>query len=447
MKRLLLILIPMILLYGVQVDRGLLGNKMVVLSTEDHKVPMVDVCLVIKVGSGFDPVSKDGLANLCAKLLTYGTKKRSALQIAQEIEFIGSNLTTTCNEDYIMIRTKALSRYLDKVLELIADCAVNSQFNLTEIDRLKGEIVSTIKRQNDDPFALVDKTYRALLFKNHPYGHNPIGFDSTVTKIKRNDIIKFYNLTFNPDNAFLVVVGDFKKSELIKMVREHFGSWSATKSKTAADFLRNPAQPLEPIENPRGKIVNKDISQSYILLGHYGVSARDPDWLKVRVMNFILGGSGLTSRLALNIREEKGLAYIVYSWFERKVNPAAFIAEVQTKNESCELAVKQLLEEINKIGDHGALAKELEDAKNYYTGNFPLRYDSYSEKLNIIVEIELFNLGLDYFDRFAKEIEKIKLADINQMAKQFLFPSNYVLAIVGSVTAEDLNLPDCEWEE
>ncbi|MEO0226058.1 MAG: pitrilysin family protein [candidate division WOR-3 bacterium] len=447
MKRLLFTLLPVFLIYGLKIEREVLNNNLVVIAVEDHKIPMVDLALVIKAGSSLDPKNKDGLANFCSKLLTYGTRTRSALEIAREIESIGSSLTTNCTEDYITIRARTLSSYLEKVTELVADCTINPKFDTTEIKRVRGEIISQIKQESDNPFSLVDQTYRELLFRDLPYGHRPIGFDSTIKNIERIDLLNFYHLTFTPENSFLVVVGDFKTNQLLEMLKRYFGQWKGSDAILPDDFLRPREVVYPPILRPRGKIVKRDISQSYILLGHYGISGSSPDWLKVRLMNFALGGSGLTSRMALNIREEKGLAYIVYSWFEKRCQVGAFICEVQTKNETCELAIRQLLEEMKKMKQGGIRQEELVDAQNYFTGNFPLRYDSYSEKVDLLIEMELFNLGEDYIDKFTERIKAVSIEEINQMAKDYLHPENYVVAIVGDVRAEDLNIPDIEWEE
>ena len=430
------------------ISRQTLANEMAVLSIEDHKIPMVDVCLVVKAGSSYDPENKDGLAFLTARLLTYGTKTRSALEIAGQIEHLGSALNTGCTEDVITLRTKALSRNLEKVIEVMADCAINSQFADTEVGRIKGEMLSQIQRENDDPFAMVAKTYRSLLFGRHPYAHSPIGFDSTVKNIQRGDVVKYYQLTFAPENAFLVVVGDVDKTRLAELVGKYFGKWPRTAVAAGEPFLRDPAAATEPITGPRGKIVKKDISQSYILLGHYGVAGANPDWLAVRVMNYAFGGSSLTSRIGLLIREKKGLAYITYSYFERKRFAGLFACEVQTKNETGPEAVKLLVEEMKKMQTSGALPQELDDAKDYYTGNFPLRYDSYGEKVDMIItEVELYGGGLSYIDRFVDRIKAVGLDAVNQAARDYLYPDNYVLVVVGNISAADINLPEIAWEE
>ncbi len=430
------------------INRETLANNMAVLSIEDHKIPMVDICLVVKAGSSYDPESKDGLAYLTARLLTYGTKTRSALEIAEQIERLGSTLNTGCTEDVITLRTKALSRNLEKVIEIMADCAINSQFADDEVGRIKGEMLSQIQRENDDPFATVAKTYRSLLFGRHPYAHLPIGFDSTVRNLRRSDVVKYFQLTFVPENAFLVVVGDVDPARLSGLAGKYFGKWPRIGVAAGEPFLRDPAAAVEPMARPRGRIVKKDISQSYILLGHYGVAGANPDWLAVRVMNFAFGGGSLTSRIGLLIREKKGLAYITYSYFERKRFAGVFACEVQTKNESGPEAIRLLVEEMKKMQAGGVLPQELDDAKNYYTGNFPLRYDSFAEKVDMIVtEVELYGGGLDYIDRFVGRIKAVGIDAADQAARDYLFPDNYVLVVVGNISAADINLPEIAWEE
>lgn len=447
MKYWVLLFLAGLVLGSTTIDRTTLGNGLAILSIEDHKIPMVDVCLVVKAGSGYDPEDRDGLAYLTARLLTYGTKSRTALQIAQEVEHLGSALNASCSEDYITLRTKVLARNLEEVFEVMADCVLNAQFAEGELARIKGEMLTQIQRENDDPFALVDRTYRSMLFGRHPYGHQPVGFDSTVNKITRSDAVRFHGQRFVPDNAFLAVVGDFEKKRLVDLIARYFAKWPKGGAAGDSLFLRDPGTPLPPIERPRGKVVKKDISQSYILLGHYGIVGNSPDWLALRMMNFSLGGSGLTSRMALNIREEKGLAYIVYSYFERKRYPGLFVCEVQTKNETGPVAIGELLAELRKMKEGGALARELDDARNYYTGNFPLRYDSYAEKVDLIIDIELHGLGLDYIDRFVDKVKAVQLGDINRMARDYLFPETFVLVVVGNITAGEIGRPEIEWEE
>jgi len=262
----------------------------------------------------------------------------------------------------------------------------------------------------------------------------------SVSKITRKDIVDFYNKYYTIDNGFLVIAGDFNKIELFNKLNAKFSSMRKGLPDTKiTDFTARPYS-----EKPKGYYINQpELNQSYIFIGHPGLSEVSLDYLSFRVMNFILGGSTLTSRIGSGVRESEGLAYDARSGFYRYLHGGAFIATTQTSNP--QKAINIIFNEIKKMQESGATEKELKDAKTFYTGNYPFNYDAMRDKVDLLQTIEVYKRGLDYPDKFFDQIEKLTLNDINQTAKKYLFPDKYLLVIVTNVPKEELGIQGIDW--
>ncbi|MGD9379290.1 MAG: pitrilysin family protein [candidate division WOR-3 bacterium] len=440
MRIIIVLLLPFLLVSTTQIDRDTLSNGLVILTVEAHKIPVVEMRAYVRAGSVFDPAGKEGLASLVSQMLIRGTEYDSYDEIVRSIESVGGVLTPFTSEDYGGVSGKALSKDLPELIHLMGECLTAPLFDSLELSRLKRETVSFIKAQYNDPFEISEKGFRNLIFGDHPLGHFPEGFDSTVMAVSGFDIRSFYDDYYHPNNTFLVCVGDFSKDTLMALLNESLGQWG----RGVLPDLRV----AEPIATDRktAKIIPMDISQAYILLGNLGPKYGTIDWHATRVMNYILGGGGLTSRISSTIREEKGLAYIAYSYFRRFENGGYFTAEVQTKKENVSEAVHSLLDEIQSIQDE-IHVQELESVKKFYTGYLPLAYDTYREMVQIIAQIQMGGYGLDYLARFESEINALEIEDLNVVAQKYLHPDRYYLLIVGDVEPDDVDVEGVEWIE
>ncbi len=421
------------------IQRDSLENGLFIFSYEDHKLPIVEMRVIIKAGSVFDPNGKDGLANLTVKSLFRGTKRRSPLQIYEETEAVGIRMSEGVNYDYAQISASALSKDLDLVLDIVSDLLFNPVFPDSEIMKLKSEIISGIWRDESNPDYLLVREFYNLLFSRTPYEHLPVGRVESVEKLRREDVIDFYNRYYAPNNIFFVVVGDFQREELVEKIKNLFGKVLKRK---IPEFQFPP--PLE-LKGRKVKVIGReDVSQAYLMLGSLGMRETEEDVLPGRVMNFIFGGGALTSRLGKEIREKRGLAYDVGSYFDRRLFAGAFLCEMQTEIKNTQLAIDILRNEIKKMKEEGATEEEMRRAKRFYTGNFPLTFDSYGEKASLIAHIQFYGLGDDYLQRFPERIEALSLEKINEMAKRYLNSENLLLVIVGNVKEKDLDLSG--WE-
>ena len=436
MKFLLRLLLP-VLCWGFMIERDTLDNGMVVLTVEAHRIPVVEAKALVRAGSFFDPVGKEGLSNIISHMLLRGTQTRSAYEIVESIESVGGALAPFASTDYAGLNGKVLSKDLDLLIDLLNDCLRSATFDDVEFDRLRGEVVSGIRAKADDPFEVSKQEFRKLIFGTHALAHSPEGYDSAVIGLNAADARQFRDSYYVPNNTFLVFVGDFDKDTLLKMLRKRFGNWQKGEM-TIAEIVE-PKRRTKPL----GKIVPMDISQSYIILGNHGPKYGADDWLPTRVMNYILGTSSI-SRIYTEVRAERGLAYVAYSHFDRFMHGGYFAAEAQTMKERTSEAVQTLLEVLQHTRDT-IYTEELERAKQFYTGYFPLTYDSYGEMANLVAHIEFENLGLDYIEKFSDSIRQLDLEDLQTAARHYLQPESFYLLILGDIKPEDVAVEGIEW--
>ena len=440
MRRLALLLALVLLAFAARIERDTLENGLIVLTVEAHKIPVVELRAYVHAGSVFDPVGTEGLANLVSNMLIRGTAHSTYEEIVQSIESVGGVLTPFAGEDYCGLNGKVLSKDLAKLIDLVSECLQYPSFDSLELHRLKRETVTLIRAQSDDPFSVSENGFRGLLFRGHPLGHFPVGWEDAVTSISKAHVSDFHQTYYHPNNTFVVCVGDFSKDSLITLLKERLGSWPR-----AVVPSLDIAEPVVS-EHPVARVKPMDISQAYILLGNMGPRYGSPDWHAARVMNYILGGGGLTSRISGSIREEKGLAYIAYSYIQRFKNGGLFAAEVQTKKEMVDEAVQSLLHEIREMRDE-IKPEEVDWAKKFYTGYLPLAYDTYNEMAFIVAQIEIAGHGLSYLERFEEYINALTIDDLKNAAMTYLHPDRFYLLIVGDVQPEDIKVEGIEWIE
>ncbi len=422
------------------ISRDSLSSGLKVLTYQTDRLPMIEMRWVAYAGSSYDPQGKEGLANLTAKLLSRGTKTRSALKITAETEFVGASMSDATGLDVSTLHIRALSKDFDLTLDILSDVLLNPTFPETELVKIKTQVLGDIKQNYDYPDEVGMQKFIELLGKSHPYAHDVAGDTISVSKMTRKDIIDFYNKYYSIDNGFLVVAGDFDKTELFIKLDSKFAMMR--KGKTSVDIPEILPGPYS--DKPKGYIINQpDLNQSYIYIGHYGIAETSLDYFSTRIMNFILGGSPLTSRIGNGVRETEGLAYDARSGFYRWLYGGAFVATTQTSDPN--KAINIILNEIKKMAETGATQKELKDAKTFYTGNFPFNYDATRDKIDLLQNIEVYHKGLDYPDKFNSYIENVTLNDINQAAQKYLYPNNYLLVIVTNVPKEQLQIQGIEW--
>lgn len=408
------------------IERKVLDNGLVVLYSESRNLPLVMVTMIVKASPLDEPKEKAGLANLVAELLNEGTKIRKSQQISDEIEFIGASLGASAGSDYTTITLSVLKKDIEKGFELFSDILLNPVFPQEELDRKRELIKGALKQKEENPSFLAERTFKKEVFGEHPYGRLVEGSAETISKISKNDLVEFHAKYFVPNNAILSVVGDLSVEELASLIKKFFGNWKPGKLPERKHVWLD--------EDKKKKVIkiDKDTAQASIIMGHLGISRDNPDYYAVSVMNYILGGGGFSSRLMQKIRDDLGLAYDVHSFFSASKEKGAFQAEVQTKNESAHTAINEMQKQIERIRTEEVSDAELSDAKAYLTGSFPRRLDTNRKVADFLANVEFYNLGLDYAEKYSSYINAVTKKDILKAAKKYLDADNYILVIVGN---------------
>jgi zinc protease len=405
--------------------RTVLNNGLVLLTSEQRALPMVSIELLIDAGSRHEPAHQAGLANLTSKLLTHGTLKRSATQISETLDFMGANLATGAGEDAATVSMTVLKKDLATGLDLLAEILTQSNFPQSEIDRQRQAVIASIRAREEDPGALAGTAFNAALFPKSPYGRPVEGTEVSVKTIQQKNLQDFFARNYRPNRAIIAVVGDVAEPEIVQALTKTMKGWNKGTAGTQP-------QPPSEIGKPQTVQVNKDLTQANIVLGHNGVPRGNPDYYAIQVMNYILGGGGFSSRAMDSIRNERGLAYSVYSYFGAEKSHGSFQFVMQTKNETAVEAIRIAKEEMGRMREQPVTDQELNDAKDYLIGSFPLRFDTNRKVAGFLAQVEYYELGLDYPERYPDLIRKVTRDQVLRVAKQYLRPDELVTVIVAN---------------
>lgn len=402
-------------------------NGMTVLVLEQHFLPIVEIHSLIKTGSAQDPPDKAGLANLVASLLDEGTTSRTSKQIAEQIDFVGGSLEVRASEDFTTASARILKKDVDLGFTLLADMLQHPAFHKQEFERIRTQILGEMASDNDDPGHVAMKAFNQLVFHGHPYRWPLNGTEETLGKITVADVAAFYAKEYVPGQVILTVVGDVTVDQVTGLVQTYFGGWK--KSPGPARNIRKPGV----LDKKTVQLIEKDLTQSSIVLGHSGINRTNPDFYAVSVMNYILGAGGFSSRLMDSIRDKQGLAYGIMSHFDARLMPGSFWISLQTRSETTNQAITGVLAEMRGIRDAPVSDQELAEAKSFLAGSFPLRLDSTAKLAQVLAQVEFYGLGFEYFSQYPRWIERVTKEDVQRVAKQYLDPQRYALVVVGNL--------------
>ncbi len=402
-------------------------NGMTVLVLEQHFLPIVEIHALVKAGSAQDPPEKAGLSNLVASLLDEGTTTRTSKQLAEQIDFVGGSLEAYAGEDFSTASVRVLQKDIDLGFTLLADILQHPIFLKQEFERVRSQILGELSSDNDDPGYVAMTAFNQLVFQNHPYRWPVNGTEETLKKITLADVQNFYAKEYLPNQVILTIVGDVTVEQTTGLVQTHFGSWK--KGPTPSRPVKKPTA----VDKKVVRLIEKDLTQSTIVVGHLGISRTNPDFYAVTVMNHILGAGGFSSRLMDSIRDKQGLAYGITSHYDTRAMPGSFWVNLQTRTETTNQAISGVLSEMKSIREVPVTDQELAEAKAFLMGSFPLRLDSTAKMAQVLSQVEFYGLGFDYFSQYTKWIDRVTKEDVQRVAKQYLDPQHYALVVVGNI--------------
>jgi len=402
-----------------------LPNGLTLILNERRGLPIVAANLVLRTGSDANPLDKPGLANFTAAMLDEGTATRNALQIADEVAQLGASLGIGSSMDATTLSVRSLSKNFASAVDLLADVTLHPSFPAEEIERQRASRLAALVQQRDNPNQVAAQvTASALYGPKHPYGYSEIGTEAALKSLSRAEMEAFWKQNFVPNNAALVVAGDISMTELKALAEKAFGGWQ--KGTPAQPALGAPAT-----TSARVVIVDKPGSpQTQLRVASIGAPRSSPDFRPMQVMNLALGGL-FSSRINMNLREEHGYTYGASSQFSFRRAAGPFQIASGVRTDVTAAAVDEIFKEVRGMIDKPVSSEELKKAKDSLANSLPGAFESSANAVNNFSNVFIYNLGLDYYTRYAEQVNAVTTDQALAVSKKYLVPANMVVIAVG----------------
>ncbi|PYX80765.1 MAG: insulinase family protein [Acidobacteria bacterium] len=402
-----------------------LSNGLTVLLVEEHKLPVVSAHLVVLTGSDANPVKKPGLASFTAAMLTEGTNRRSALEIADDAAQIGASIGSISTTDFSSASIRLLKQNVEPGLDLLSDIGLNPKFDPAEIERIRKQRQTDILQIKDQPVRLA---FGALLKQvygpDHPYGYREIGTAESNAAITGEDMLNFWKRGYVPGNSALVLAGDLTGEEARSLAEKYFGGWKGGTS-------RHAPPPVETKTSKMIYIVDKPAApQTYVVAGGLAVPRSSPDYVPIEVMNKALGGL-FSSRINMNLREEHGYTYGAFSLFFYRRGPGIFGAGGAIRTDATAPAVGEILKELERIHTAPLTADELKLAKDAFSLSLAGLFETSERTAGTIGTLFTYELPLDYYGQLPEKINAVNSADVQRVATEYIHPDSSIVIAVG----------------
>lgn len=409
-----------------ELGRDTLDNGLELVVVENREQPVVSVRLYVPGGSAADPEGKTGLAGLTSRVLDKGTGERTAEEIASAVEGVGASLNTGASDDYAFVATTSLTRNLPTVLDVFSDVVENATFPDSEVDNERRRMRSNLQQQLSQPSVLASRHFDRIVYGEHPYGDAPSPED--VEALEREDLDRFHDERYVPEGSLLVFAGDIGLEEAREAARRWFGDWEGDRPPEA----ERPAPPAR--DSARIYLAHRPGSeQSVIRLGHLGLRPGHEDAHSLEVANRVLGG-GANARLFLILREEKGWTYGAYSQLTENRDVGVFGAQAEVRNPVTDSSLNEMLRQVRSLRDEPVPEEELEDAKTYLTGNFPLQLETPQQVASQVADVLVRGLEVDHLETYRSRIAEVGADDVQEAARRHLHPDRAAIVVVGDAT-------------
>ncbi|RPJ56650.1 MAG: insulinase family protein [Acidobacteria bacterium] len=408
--------------------RERLDNGLVLLISENHKVPLVSLNAFVLAGQDQNPPDKPGLAAFTARMLDEGTENYDYSQMADVLEGAGGALSIFSQRELSGINLQLKAEDLELGFDLLAEMLCRPVFPADRLELEKEKVQNHLRSMEDDPPTVAGNLFNRLIYGGTPLQHPALGLLDSVDQLSVSDLRLFHSQRYSPLSTLIVLAGDISPEAARESVKTRFAGWKTPEY----EHLR--LTDLKRQDAPIFETTTVDKEQVHILLGHLGVTRRNPDFPVLQVLDVILGsGPGFTSRIPRRLRDEQGLAYTTYSDISGSagIYPGRFAAYICTSPENRETALKGLVGEIRELVENGITQEELETAQDYLTGSFVFEVQSNAMVARFLLSVELFDLGMDYLDRYPSIIRSVTREDVERVARLYLDTVNYTTVIVG----------------
>jgi zinc protease len=463
-------------------ERCTLPNGLRVIAVRRDHLPILSATVLLPAGTAMEAPGEAGLSAMAASLLTRGTLRRGAMEIAEAADGIGAGLGVSSDYDYTLAGTGCLSRDAGEALALLAEVLLIPSFPDEEVERRRGEILGLLERRRDDPSDLVRNRFLERIYGAHPYHHPREGLPGTLARFTRGDLAGFYRRHYRPEGAVLALVGDLDPGDAFRLADDLFGGWgkadaasTATVAGTAGappvgsrgdsagdspgvapgialDIALDTAHDVAPGAAPGGvpwssragippvrgeghasfdRLQKDGLTQAVIRLGCPGIRRDAPEYLAAVVMNYLLGGSGAGSRLYRALREDRGLAYEVFSNVHPRRERGYFFASCRTAVETADEALRVVEGELRRLCDEGAAPAEVDLARRFFTGSLPLGLETNDQLATNALAREFYGLDEEFWLRDIERLEAITVTEVDEAARRIIQTDRLAVVVAG----------------
>lgn len=409
---------------AVEAQRVVSASGLVAWFVPDPTIPVVAVEVSFAGGASYDPIGKEGLAAMATDLLTDGAGPYDAQAFAGRLEDASINLDLNAGSDFIRGGFRAPSSKAAEAFRLLGLALTEPRFEAGDIERVRQQRLSGLTREDRDPRTLASRAWYAVAYPEHPYGRPSRGTQKSIAAVTRDDLVVFAKTRIARDNLRIGVVGDIDVATVARLLDETFGGLPAT---TVPASVKS----VPPAAAGDVLVIERPVPQSVVQFGQPGIARSDPDFMAAFLLNQIVGGGSLGSRLMTEIREKRGLTYGIYTYLATPKSSGLWMGSVSADNTKVAEVVRLVREFWQRLKDEGVTAAELDDAKRYMTGSYARGFATSRGIAGQLVGWQEEDLGIDYFQRRNALIEAVTLADVNRVAKRLVEPDKMMFVVVG----------------
>jgi zinc protease len=414
-----------------EMRRATLGNGLRLCTIEHHEVPLITCFVLMPIGSSQDPPDQPGLAAITGDLLDEGSGGLDALAVHEALGRLGAHLDTEIGADATLLELTTLEQYAPRALELLASMVTSPRLDQRDFERVRELRLNRLVQLRDLPPAVADRLFTQYLYRDHPYGHLPIGTEGSLQSLLLDDVVAFHRRVYTPAHAMVIAVGDASHDRLAALVADAFGGWT-TPGPPQAPLLDVAGLGVPPLDAGRMVMAHRaGAAQSELRIGHVGLPRSTPDYHALLVMNMILGGQ-FVSRINMNLREEKGYTYGARTSFEFRKGPGPFVFQASVQSDVTADAVREALGEIEGMrGTRPVTAAELELGRAALTRGYPRNFETSEQLGRAAVQLALYDLPDSYFTTFVPRVVSVSEADVTRVAHEHLDPARLLIVVVG----------------
>lgn len=390
---------------------------------EDHAIPFTALEIRFRGGASVEAAEKRGATNLMAALLEEGAGEMDARAFARARDGLAASFRYSVSDDALSVSVQFLTENRDAAIDLLRQSLIAPRFDVEAIERVRGQVLSGLRSDEKNPQSIASRRFAALVYGDHPYGSSLDGTIDTVSALTRDDLLAAHAGTLARDRIHVSAVGDITADQLGALLDSLLGDLPATGA--ALPGLADPVFPggVEVVDFPT--------PQSVVLFGQPGIGQEDPDFFAAFILDHILGGGGFESRLMTEVREKRGLTYGIYTYLADRELAQVWGGSVASANDRVAEAVEVIRAEWQRMQQDGVSQDDLDNAKTYLTGAYPLRFDGNGTIANIIVGMQMRGLPIDYAATRNDQVNAVTLEDVNRVARSLLDPAQLSFVVVG----------------